>query len=95
MSGGNTEVSITEQMLLCLRDLALTDHTVRVDKLTADNLRTASLAGDANLDSLTIVEYAMALEERFDLEIDDEDLYSAKTFDDLYQLIHKKVYLRW
>lgn len=49
----------------------------------------ANLADDLGVDSLDRVEFIMDLEERFDIEIPDEDAEQFKTIQDVYNYINK------
>ncbi|UQD54814.1 acyl carrier protein [Anaplasma phagocytophilum] len=49
-----------------------------------------NLAKDFNLDSLDFVDLIMSLEERFSLEISDEDAQKLETVDDICRYIASK-----
>ena len=50
----------------------------------------ANLIGDLGVDSLDTVELIMALEEKFDIEIPDEDAERMETVSDVVKYIAKK-----
>lgn len=50
----------------------------------------AGLASDIGLDSLDVVELTLALEERYGIEIPDEDLENVATVRDAIELIEAK-----
>jgi len=50
----------------------------------------ADLASDVGLDSLDVVELTLALEERYGIEIPDEDLENVATVRDAIELIEAK-----
>ncbi|MGH2694270.1 MAG: acyl carrier protein [Actinomycetota bacterium] len=52
--------------------------------------READLASDIGLDSLDVVELTLALEERYGIEIPDEDLENVATVRDAIELIQAK-----
>ena len=50
----------------------------------------ASFAGDLGADSLDIVELIIALEEKFNIKISDEDAEKMETVDDVIKYIEKR-----
>jgi acyl carrier protein len=70
----------------------------RLKKIIADHLEidmgqvidTASFA-DLGADSLAVIEITMALEEEFGIEINDDDLESAKTVAEVAALIRRLI----
>jgi acyl carrier protein len=50
-----------------------------------------NLIGDLGVDSLDTVELIMALEEKFDVEIPDEDAEKMETVNDVVKYIEKKI----
>lgn len=60
---------------------------VDADKVTAE----ASFAEDLDADSLDVVEFVMALEEKFDVEIPEEELAGIKTVGEAFEMVCKKV----
>lgn len=65
----------------CVEQLGLEDER----KVTLE----ATFIEDLEADSLDVVELIMALEERFDLEISDEDAEKMKTVEDVVKYIEK------
>ena len=51
----------------------------------------ASFADDLDADSLDLVEFVMALEEKFDVEIPEEDLAGIKTVGEAFEMVCVKV----
>lgn len=51
----------------------------------------ASFADDLDADSLDLVEFVMALEEKFDVEIPEEELAGIKTVGEAFEMVCKKV----
>ena len=60
---------------------------VEGDEITKE----ASFADDLDADSLDLVELVMALEEEFDVEVDEEELEGIDTVGKAYDLIVNKV----
>lgn len=46
---------------------------------------------DFNVDSISLLEFIMDIEEEFDIEIEDEDLESLETVGDLVTYIEKQI----
>ena len=51
----------------------------------------ASFIDDLGADSLDTVELVMALEEEYDIEIDDEEAEVLKTFGDVHKFVLEKI----
>lgn len=51
----------------------------------------ASFADDLDADSLDLVEFVMALEEKFDVEIPESDLEGVKTVGQAFELVCGKI----
>ncbi len=71
----------------------------KVKKIIADKLPNididdivpeASLIDDLGADSLALVELVMSMEEKFDIDIDDEDAEKLKTVQDAIDYIESK-----
>ncbi len=60
---------------------------VNVDQLTAE----ASFADDLGADSLDLVELVMALEETFEIEVDEDELKDIRTVGQAFELIYAKL----
>jgi acyl carrier protein len=54
------------------------------------NLTPATAFADLELDSLDVVQMVMAIEEAFDIEIDDDDVDKLKTVGQLVEYIEEK-----
>jgi acyl carrier protein len=65
-----------------------------VDVLSVDTDKVvpeANFADDLDADSLDLVEFVMALEEKFDVEIPESDLEGVKTVGDAFDLVCTKI----
>lgn len=51
----------------------------------------SSFVDDLNADSLDVVEFIMALEEEFDIQINDEDVENIKTVGDVVNYINDRL----
>jgi len=60
---------------------------VDVSKLTPD----ATFGDDLGADSLDLVELVMALEEQFDIEVDEDELKDIRTVGQAFDLIYAKL----
>ena len=60
---------------------------VEGERITMD----ASFADDLDADSLDLVELVMALEEEFDVSVDEEELEGIETIGKAYELISNKL----
>jgi acyl carrier protein len=60
---------------------------VNESQLTAE----ASFADDLGADSLDLVELVMALEETFDIEVDEDELKDIRTVGQAFELIYAKI----
>jgi acyl carrier protein len=58
---------------------------------TSEMSDTDSLKGDLGMDDLDILEVVMELEDEFDTELNDDEVESALTIEDLAKLIKGKV----
>ena len=61
--------------------------SVNADKVVIE----ASFAEDLDADSLDLVEFVMALEENFDVEIPESDLADVKTVGQAFELVCTKL----
>lgn len=55
-----------------------------------DDITTSTAFEDMAMDSLDVVQMVMAIEEAFDIEIDDDDVEGLKTVGDLVDYIEEK-----
>jgi acyl carrier protein len=69
------------------RECAVDVLQVPAEKVTAG----ASFADDLDADSLDLVELVMALEEKFDITVDESELEGVKTVGQAYQLVVSKI----
>ena len=74
-------------MLKEVRESIAEQLNIPVEQITADSL----LIEDLQADSLDIVELIMGLEERYDIEIPDEDLPSLRTVGSIVSYIESKL----
>ena len=70
-----------------VKEIIIEQLDVQADQVTAD----ASFIEDLGADSLDTVELVMALEEKFDIEIPDEDAENIKTVRAAVEYIDKNV----
>ncbi len=71
----NVETTVKE---ILAQQLAIDISTIKID---------SRLAEDLNIDSFGAVELAFALEEKFELKVSDEAIYTAKTVEDIVKYI--------
>ena len=65
---------------------------VEVLQVPADKVvLTASFADDLNADSLDLVEFVMALEETFEITVDESELEGVETVAQAYELVTNKI----
>jgi acyl carrier protein len=69
------------------RECAVKVLSVEADKVTIE----ASFADDLNADSLDLVELVMALEEEFDVTVEEEELEGITTVGQAYELVTGKL----
>jgi acyl carrier protein len=68
-----------------IRTILIDDYSVDPQTLSADN----SLAEDLDMDSVELTEFALTLEEDFDVEINDDMLTGSMTVGDVVEVIRK------
>ena len=68
-----------------VKKIIVDELNVNPDKITLD----ASLSEDLGADSLDAVEIIMALEEEFNVQIDDSNLQETKTVGDIVNCLEK------
>jgi len=76
-----------EQIFGTLREAAVEILGVEADAV----VETASFKDDLDADSLDLVELVMALEERLDISVPEEDLENVKTVGDALDVVSAKV----
>ena len=69
-----------------IRSLIAEELDVNIDDVTPG----ASILDDLGADSLDIVELVMALEEEFDVTVEDDEVQKLKTVNDVVQFIEKQ-----
>ena len=69
------------------KECAVRVLSVEPDKVTPE----ASFAEDLDADSLDLVELVMALEEEFDVTVEEEELEGVSTVNQAYELITSKL----
>ena len=74
---------LSEKDTKAVLDILIEQLGVREEQITQDGRLMDDLGGD----SLTLVEITLALEERFDLSIPDEQLERVATVRDLFELL--------
>ena len=79
-----------DQIFSTLRDAAVEILGVEADAV----VETASFKDDLDADSLDLVELVMALEERLDISVPEEDLENVKTVGDAVDVVSEKVAAR-
>lgn len=79
-----------DQILNTLREAAVEILGVEADTV----VESASFKDDLDADSLDLVELVMALEERLDISVPEEDLENVKTVGDAIDVVSEKVAAR-
>ena len=79
-----------DQIVNTLREAAVEILGVEADAV----VETASFKDDLDADSLDLVELVMALEERLDISVPEEDLENVKTVGDAVDVVSEKVAAR-
>ena len=74
-----------DKLELSLKDLMMDRCGIPEEKFRPE----ATLQGDLELDSLDAVELAMALEDKFNIKITDEDMMPMRTVRDVVALIRQ------
>ena len=70
-----------------IKDIIVEQLDVEEDAVTME----ASITEDLGADSLDVVDFVMSIEERFDVEIPDEEVENIKTVGDIVKYIENKV----
>ena len=70
-----------------IKDIIVEQLDVEEDAVTME----ASITDDLGADSLDVVDLVMSIEERFDVEIPDEEVENIKTVGDIVKYIENKV----
>ena len=80
-------MSSREEILATLKDVAVEVLGVEADAV----VETASFKDDLEADSLDLVEVVMALEEKFDISIPEDDLADFGTVGQAVDIVHDRV----
>lgn len=75
-----------EEIFEKVKKVVIEQLGVEADKVKNETI----FADDLGMDSLDVVEFIMALEETFDIEIPDEDAEKMKTIEDTVNYISSK-----
>lgn len=65
-------------------------NMVKAELLISDLDVNADLSKDYEIDSIGLIEFIMALEDEFDIEIPDEELQEIKSTEDVIKLVEAK-----
>jgi acyl carrier protein len=85
-SRGITSLAISDADFVVLQDIIAEQLDVPLEKVT----KAASFTEDLNADSLDVVEMVMSIEEKFDIEIQDEAASAISTVGDVCDYIGKQ-----
>ncbi len=84
MSDSNAELTVQERIVNIIRkDFVTSAHRDSIEDST-------HLVNDLGLDSLDVIELAMALEEEFDIAIPDEEMARIATVGDFVRAVKKR-----
>jgi acyl carrier protein len=78
---------VSDDIFERFRNCAVNVLSVDSDKVTLD----AKFADDLDADSLDLVEFVMALEEEFDINVEEEELEGIETVGAAYDLVKSKL----
>jgi acyl carrier protein len=78
---------VSDELFDRFRKCAVEILSVDAEKVTRD----ARFGDDLDADSLDLVEFVMALEEEFDISVDEEELNGIETVGAAYDLIVSKI----
>jgi acyl carrier protein len=78
---------VSEDTFERFRNCAVNVLSVPADKVTLD----AKFADDLDADSLDLVEFVMALEEEFDINVEEEELEGIETVGAAFDLVKSKL----
>ncbi|WP_169193649.1 phosphopantetheine-binding protein [Anaplasma platys] len=88
-NGGSSSANVSEDVRATVLE-AVVDCLKLKDEQKQSLSGTTNLAKDFNLDSLDFVDLIMSLEERFSIEISDEEAQKLETIDDICKYIEGK-----
>ena len=78
---------MSDELFERFRNRAVEVLSVSADKVTLD----AKFADDLDADSLDLVEFVMALEEEFDINVEEEELEGVDTIGKAYDMVKSKL----
>jgi acyl carrier protein len=78
---------VSDELFERFRNRAVEVLSVSADKVTLE----AKFAEDLDADSLDLVEFVMALEEEFDINVEEEELEGVDTIGKAYDLVKSKL----
>ncbi len=78
---------MSDELFARFKNQAVEVLSVEADKVTPE----ASFADDLDADSLDLVEFVMALEEEFDISVEEEELEGVTTVGQAFDLVTSKL----
>ncbi len=78
---------MSDELFARFKNQAVEVLSVEADKVTPE----ASFADDLDADSLDLVEFVMALEEEFDISVEEEELEGVTTVSQAFELVKNKL----
>jgi acyl carrier protein len=78
---------VSDELFARFQNQAVEVLSVEADKVTPE----ASFADDLDADSLDLVEFVMALEEEFDISVEEEELEGVTTVAQAFDLVKSKL----
>ncbi len=78
---------MSDELFARFKNQAVEVLSVEADKVTPE----ASFADDLDADSLDLVEFVMALEEEFDISVEEEELEGVTTVSQAFDLVKNKL----
>ncbi len=78
---------MSDELFARFKNQAVEVLSVEADKVTPE----ASFADDLDADSLDLVEFVMALEEEFDISVEEEELEGVTTVAQAFDLVKSKL----
>lgn len=82
----NEGAKVSDELFETFKQCAVKELSVEPEKVTME----AKFSDDLGADSLDLVEFVMALEEAFDINIDDTELEGVETVGQAYELVKQK-----
>ncbi|MEO1060250.1 MAG: acyl carrier protein [Actinomycetota bacterium] len=78
---------MSDELFARFKNQAVEVLSVEADQVTPE----ASFADDLDADSLDLVEFVMALEEEFDISVEEEELEGVTTVSQAFDLVKSKL----